>query len=242
MERLQKVIAQAGICSRRKAEELIVSGKVRVNGQVCSELGTKVSASDEIVVNGKPLEKENKVYYVIHKPKSCICSNKDQFDRKTVLDYLPADKRIFTVGRLDYDTSGVLICTNDGKFANELMHPRYHINKTYLINLDGILSDDDVRALRKGLVTKDETYLPAKVFIKQKDYTRGRTQLELTIQEGKNHQVKNMMEALGHKVRRLHRSKFGGITADDLKPGEYRILKNKEIKDLKAMAMEGLQK
>lgn len=239
MERLQKVIAQAGICSRRKAETLIESGKVRVNGEICTTLGTKVSGNDTIEVNGQHVEREDHVYYVFYKPKGCICTNQDNFERQTVLDYFPKDKRIYSVGRLDYDTSGVLLMTNDGEFCNQMIHPRYHLPKKYLVNVQGFLTDEDVKVLRKGLKTRDETYQPAKVKILQKDEVRQRTQLELTILEGKNHQVKNMMESLGHRVRRLHRLSFGDIDVQGLKPGEYRILKPFEIKQLKQMAKDG---
>jgi 23S rRNA pseudouridine2605 synthase len=239
MERLQKVIAQAGVCSRRKAEELITRGRVRVNGQVVTELGTKVSGNDVVEVNGRQLDKEDKVYYVLNKPKGTICSVKDEKDRQTVLDYVPKDKRIYPVGRLDFDTSGILLLTNDGAFTNAMIHPRHHIPKTYVVNLQGMLTEEQLKALRQGLQTEEETYLPAKVKIKQKDYTRNRMIFELTIVEGKNHQVKKMMEALGHEVRRLHRKSFGGITADDLKPGQYRRLKPMEVKTLSRMAQEG---
>lgn len=242
MERLQKVIAKAGICSRRKAEELIKEGKVKVNGIVVDELGTKVKDSDEIIVNGQRIAKEEKVYYVINKPKGCLCANSDPYNRKTVFEYLPDDKRLFTVGRLDFDTSGVLLITNDGEFSNMMIHPRYHLDKTYQINLDGILSEDDIKRLRDGLKTNDTAYLPAKVSVKQKDYTRGRTLLELTIQEGKNHQVKNMMEALGHKVRKLNRSKFGCVGVEGMRPGEYRPLKPHERKLLIMLSKDGENK
>lgn len=239
MERLQKVIAKAGICSRRKAEELILAGKVYVNGEKCTTLGTKVSGNDDIEVNGQLLEVEDKVYYVINKPKGCICSSSDDRDRKTVLDYLDIPQRVYTVGRLDYDTSGVLLLTNDGDFCNQMIHPRYHLKKTYLVNLQGNLSEEDIKLLRKGLKTNVDTYQPAKVRVISHDVTRDRTLFELTIMEGKNHQVKNMMEALGHEVRKLHRIRFGQIEVNDLKPGEYRKLKPFEIKQLKNTALEG---
>lgn len=239
MERLQKVIAQAGICSRRKAEELILEGKVKVNGKVVTELGTKVAGNDEISVNNKPLLKENTVYYLMNKPKGTICSVKDEKGRKTVLDYAPKGERIYPVGRLDYDTSGALLLTNDGKFTNMMVHPRYHLPKTYLVNVQGMLTGEDIHRLRNGLQTKYETYQPARVHIIQKDYTRDRMLLELTIYEGKNHQVKNMMEALGLQVRKLHRKEFGNISADDLKPGQYRRLKPYELKQLKKLSREG---
>ena len=239
MERLQKVIARSGICSRRKAEELILEGKVYVNGELCTTLGTKVSGNDEIEVDGKLLELEDKVYYVINKPKGCICSSNDDRDRRTVLDYLDIPQRVYTVGRLDYDTSGVLLLTNDGDFCNQMIHPRYHLPKTYVVNLQGTLTQDDIRLLRKGLKTNIGDFQPAKVKVISNDVTRDRTIFELTIMEGKNHQVKNMMEALGHQVRKLHRVRFGSIEVNDLKPGEYRRLKPYEVKQLKLAAQEG---
>ena len=217
MERLQKVIARSGICSRRKAEELILEGKVYVNGELCTTLGTKVSGNDEIEVDGKLLEFEDKVYYVINKPKGCICSSNDDRDRRTVLDYLDIPQRVYTVGRLDYDTSGVLLLTNDGDFCNQMIHPRYHLPKTYVVNLQGTLTQDDIRLLRKGLKTNIGDFQPTKVKVISNDVTRDRTIFELTIMEGKNHQVKNMMEALGHQVRKLHRVRFGSIEVNDLK-------------------------
>lgn len=240
MERLQKVIAQAGICSRRKAEELILEGKVKVNGKTVDVLGTKVSGSDDITVNGKKIDKEQKVYYVMNKPKGCVTTVKDDVEgRRTVMDYLPSDVRVYPVGRLDYDTSGVLLFTNDGKFANQMMHPRYHLPKTYEINLQGILTDDDIKTLRKGFSYNGETFAPAKVFVREKDYSRDRMLLDLTIYEGKNHQVKKMMEALGKSVRRLNRSRFGFVTVEGLKPGEYRKLKPYDVRKLEAYMEEG---
>lgn len=216
MERLQKIIAQSGYCSRRKAEELILQGRVKVNGKIVDILGTKVRPQDDIQVDGKRIEKEEKIYYVINKPKGCVTTSKDQYKRKTVLDYISVKERIYPVGRLDYDTSGVLFLTNDGQFTNQMIHPRYHLPKTYLVNLQGILSDQDIRDLRKGLHTKEADYQPCRVHLLETDPVLQRCRFELTIYEGKNHQVKKMMEALGHHVRRLHRTRFAFISADDL--------------------------
>ncbi len=238
MERLQKIIAQAGICSRRKAEELILAGKVKVNGEKITELGCKASPSDRIMVDGRPISQEEKVYYVLNKPKGCISTVSDDKDRATVMDYVPSSPRVFPVGRLDWDTSGVLLLTNDGQFANKMTHPRYHLPKTYEINLQGMLSEEDVRKLRKGFTWKGEKFAPAKVFIKNKDYPRDRMLLDLIIYEGHNHQVKKMMEALGHSVRRLNRSRFGFVTVDDLRPGEYRRLKPYDVRKLIAASEE----
>ena len=239
MERLQKIIAQSGYCSRRKAEELILQGRVKVNGKIVDILGTKVRPQDDIQVDGKRIEKEEKIYYVINKPKGCVTTSKDQYNRKTVLDYISVKERIYPVGRLDYDTSGVLFLTNDGQFTNQMIHPRYHLPKTYLVNLQGILSDQNIRDLRKGLHTKEADYQPCRVHLLETDPVLQRCRFELTIYEGKNHQVKKMMEALGHHVRRLHRTRFAFISADDLKPGEYRRLKPFEVKKLMNLSMQG---
>ena len=152
MERLQKVIAQAGIASRRKAEELIAQGRVEVNGTIITEMGYKVKRGDVVAVDGKILEKENKVYFLMNKPKKTICTNQDQFGRPSVVDLIPCEERIFSVGRLDYDTSGVLILTNDGEFANLMIHPRYHLAKTYNLTINGILTPEDIEKLRSGIV------------------------------------------------------------------------------------------
>ena len=239
MERLQKVIAKAGICSRRKAEELIVQGKVIVNGEVCRELGTKVSGNDTIEVNGQVLENQEKEYYLLNKPRGCVCTNDDEKNRKTAVSYIETDARIYCVGRLDYDTTGVLLLTNDGEFTNLMTHPRYHLPKVYRVNLQGILTEDDIKVLKKGLKTKEDSYQGARVRMLETDPTRDRCIFELTIREGKNHQVKNMMKGLGYEVRKLHRVKFAGFGVDNLRPGEYRKLKPFEIKQLKQLAQQG---
>ena len=170
MERLQKVMAAAGIASRRKCEELIVQGRVSVNGQLVSELGYKVKKGDQIAVDGKMIEKEGKVYYLMNKPKKSMCTSNDEFGRKTVIELVEGTERIFTVGRLDYDTSGVLLLTNDGDFANEIIHPRYHLPKVYNLTINGILKPEDMRKLKNGIVL-DDGYktMPAKFKITEKD-------------------------------------------------------------------------
>lgn len=240
MERLQKVIAQAGIASRRKAEEMIVEGRVRINGEVMSELGYKVKKHDYIEVDGKPIEKEEKVYFVMNKPKRTMCTSDDEFDRDTVIDLVACKERIFTVGRLDYDTSGVLILTNDGEFANEIIHPRYSIPKTYNLTISGILNADDLKKIKEGIVLDDGFKTsPAKYKITEKDVAKKQCSLDLTIYEGRNRQVKRMMEALGYEVRRLHRKQLGFLICSDLRQGEYRILKPFEIKQLKSLSQKG---
>lgn len=240
MERLQKVIAQAGVTSRRKAEELIIAGRVSVNGVIVKELGTKVKKGDQISVDGKGIERENKVYFIMNKPKRCVCTNGEQEDRLKAVDLIDCPQRIFTVGRLDYDTSGVLLLTNDGEFANLMIHPRHHIEKTYNLTINGLLSGADIRRIKAGIVLDDGVKtLPAKVKHIVKETQKAQTTFDLTIYEGRNRQIKRMMEALGYQVRRLHRKQFGFLTISDLRQGEYRLLKPFEIKKLRALAQEG---
>ncbi len=240
MERLQKVIAQAGIASRRNAEKLILDKKVKVNGVTITELGFKVSKKDEIQVNNQLITKQEYEYYLINKPQKTLCSNSDEHQRNIVIDLIQSDKRLFTVGRLDYDTSGVLLVTNDGEFANLLTHPKYKIKKTYELIVDAIITADEMKKLEKG-IRLDDGFItsPAKAWILFKDFEKNQTKLELTISEGKNRQVKRMIEALGHKVRKLHRKQFGTIVLKDMRQGEYRRLKPFEIKQLKTLALEG---
>lgn len=243
MERLQKVIAASGVASRRKAEVLITEGKVKVNGVVVDALGTKVKKSDEIIVNGRAISKEEKVYFVMNKPKKIICSSSDEHKRMTVVDLVNTEKRIFPVGRLDYDTTGIIILTNDGEFTNLITHPKYHLPKTYLVTIKGILSSSEIKKLEKG-VTLDDGYItaPAKAWITSKNIKDEWTTLELTINEGRNHQVKRMLEAVGHKVTRLHRKSIDFLSADNLDFGQYRLLKPFELKKLKRLASNGKEK
>lgn len=239
MERLQKVIAASGITSRRKAEVLITEGRVKVNGQVISELGYKVKKGDSIEVDGEPIQKENKVYYVMNKPKKCMCTLDDEFDRKTVVSLIECDERIFPVGRLDYDTSGVLILTNDGEFANTVIHPRYHLPKTYDVLINGILEPAQIKEMEKGIKLEDGMTLPAKVRIRKKDFKLKKTKFDLTIVEGRNHQVKRMVEYFGYEVTSLHRKSLGFLKVDDMSQGSYRLLKPQEVKDLRKLATKG---
>lgn len=235
MERLQKVIAQAGICSRRKAEELILQGKVKVNNKVVLELGTKVSSDDTIEVNGKVIaHAEEKEYYLLYKPEKTISSAFDEKGRTTVVDLVPSKGRIYPVGRLDYDTSGVLLLTNDGEFAHILMHPRNKITKLYRVKVAGILTVLEIKSLKKGLVIEGRKVLSTYVKVKKvnKEQT---TTLYIEIVEGRNHIVKKMMEALGHKVLTLKRERVAFFDLEGLKKGEYRPLTIKEIKKIYAL-------
>lgn len=240
MDRLQKVIAQAGVTSRRKAEQYIIEGRVSVNGAVVTELGTKVKRGDFIEVDGKPIVRENKVYYLMNKPKKTMCTADDEFDRTTVISLIPCEERLFTVGRLDYDTSGLLLLTNDGEFANQIIHPRYHIPKVYNLTINGILNTDQIMQIKKGIVLDDGIKtMPAKIKITENDKMKQQMSFDLTIYEGRNRQIKRMMEALGFEVRRLHRKQLGFLQCSDLKQGEYRILKPYEVKQLRTWAEHG---
>ena len=229
MERLQKVIAQSGVTSRRKAEELIVDGKVKVNGKVITELGTKVSPSDEIEVNNKLIVKEDKEYYLLNKPRGVITSTSDDRDRKTVVDLINTDKRIYPVGRLDYDTTGVLLLTNDGEFANIMMHPNSNIKKVYLAKLEGIIKGEHIIKLKNGIKLDGVKVKAQRVKLKKVDSEKNTCIVEITIQEGKYHQVKRMFEAVGFNVEKLRREREGIFNLEGLKSGEYRKLTPKEV-------------
>lgn len=230
MERLQKVIANLGYCSRRHAEELIKEGKVLVNGQVITELGTKVKSSDSISVEGNILDNnKNYEYYLLNKPRGVVTTTNDEFGRKTVLDLVISSNRIYPVGRLDYDTTGVLLLTNDGNLANKLMHPSSNIEKNYIAKIEGVMNPTSIMKLKKGVVIDGYKTRPAKVKVKSIDKKMNKSIVQITITEGKNHQVKNMFEAVGHKVLKLKREKYAIFDVKDLKVGEYRKLTFKEV-------------
>ncbi len=238
MERLQKVIAASGVTSRRKAEQLIQEGRVEVDGNIITQLGFQVSRSAQIKVDGQFINKENKVYYVMNKPKKVLCSVSDDRGRETVIDYLNVQERVFPVGRLDYDTTGVLILTNDGEFANEIIHPRNHVEKTYEVSIKGILSKEDLKQIKKGIDLEDGKTLPAKVRVIAQNEEKQTIVLELIIQEGRNRQIKRMIEYFNCRVNRLHRVSIGPVTVKGLRVGESRILKPYEIKQLRHLANE----
>ena len=229
MERLQKVIAQAGIASRRKAEELIKDGKVKVNGKVVTELGVKVSTSDNIEVNNKFIEKEVKEYYLLNKPRGVITSTSDEKGRKTVTELINTSARIYPVGRLDYDTTGALLLTNDGEFANILMHPTSEVDKVYLAKLEGIIKGEQINKLKDGVMIDDMLVKASRVKLKKVNQESNTCMVEITIHEGKNHQVKRMFEAVGYHVEKLTRERIGIFQIKDLKSGEYRKLSPKEV-------------
>ena len=233
-ERLQKFLANAGIASRRKCEELILDGKIEVNGKVVTELGIKVSEKDIIKYNGQIVKpEEEKVYILLNKPIGYVTTAKDQFNRDTVLDLVKINKRIVPVGRLDMYTSGALILTNDGEFVNMLTHPQNEIDKTYNATVKGKITNEDVEKLQKG-VEIDNGYItkPAKVKILKIYDEKNHSRIQITIHEGKNRQVRKMCEAINKKVLALHRSKIGNIELNDLKIGKWRYLTSKEIVNL----------
>lgn len=229
MERLQKVIAQAGIASRRKAEELIKDGKVKVNGEVKKELGIKVSESDKVEVNNKPIEKETKEYYLLNKPRGVITTTNDEHGRKTVTDLIETPARIYPVGRLDYDTTGAILLTNDGEFANILMHPSNKIDKVYLAKLEGIIKGEQINALKNGVMLDDVLVKASRVKLKRVNQENSTSMVEITIHEGKNHQVKRMFESVGFHVEKLTRERIGIFDINNLKSGQYRKLTPKEV-------------
>ena len=229
MERLQKVIAQAGITSRRKAEELIKDGKVKVNGEVITELGTKVKESDRVEVNNKPIEKENKEYYLLNKPRGVITTTSDEHGRKTVTELINTEARIYPVGRLDYDTTGAILLTNDGEFANILMHPSNKIDKVYLAKLEGIIKGEQINTLKNGVMLDDILVKASRVKLKKVNKESNTSMVEITIHEGKNHQVKRMFESVGFHVEKLTRERIDIFTINNLKSGEYRKLTPKEV-------------
>ena len=230
--RLQKFIADSGYCSRRKAEELILKGLVKVNGVVIRTLGTKVSEKDEVMVLDNLLTKEEKVYILMNKPRGVITTVSDDKKRKTVIDLVETDKRIYPVGRLDYDTTGALLLTNDGKLANGLMHPKREVDKVYLAKVKGIITGKDIHLLENGLVIGEVKTAKAKAKLKRFDKKNNVSFVELTIHEGHNHQVKKMFEKIGHEVIKLTRIRYAFLGLTGLQPGEYRFLNPKEVKKL----------
>ena len=237
MERLQKFLANSGLTSRRKAEEYILQGKIKVNGKVVTELGTKIYPSTDIVEYlGKRIEsKKENIYVLLNKPIDYVTTVKDQFNRGTVLDLVKgAGANLLPVGRLDMYTSGALILTNDGNFIYHVTHPKHEVEKTYTVTLRGKITEEDVEELRKGVVIDNEYKTkPAKVRILKIDNEKNISRLEITIHEGKNRQVRKMCEAIEKKVLALHRSKIGNISVKDLKIGTWRYLSKKEVELLK---------
>ena len=236
MERLQKYIAEAGYTSRRKAEDLIREGKVEVDGKIVKELGTKVSGKERIIVEGNLLKKEEKEYYLLNKPREVITSVSDDKNRKTVVDLIETDKRIYPVGRLDYDTTGVLLLTNDGEFANILMHPNNKIDKVYIAKIRGIIKGDAINKLKNGVIIDGKKTEKCRVKLRKTDLKNNTSMVEVTIHEGRKHQVKKMFDAVGFEVLKLKRERFGIFTLQGLTSGDYRRLSPKEVAKIFGLA------
>jgi len=225
-ERVQKIIANAGICSRRAAEDLIYAGKVKVNGKVIT-IGSKADASkDKIIVDGKMVKGSEKVYLAFNKPGDCLTTLDDPAGRKTIFNYLRLKERVIPVGRLDFKTEGLLFLTNDGEFANRVMHPRYEVEKTYLVFLDKPFTLEDIDKVKKGILIEDVKTGNAKVRYASPD----KDAIEVTLHEGRNRIVRRMMESLGFTVKRLIRTKVGKVDLGDLKSGKTRVLSYQEIR------------
>ncbi len=232
MERLQKVIANSGYTSRRKAEELIINNHVKVNDEIINTLGYKVNKDDLISIDGNIIEKNlKKEYYVINKPREVLCSVSDDKNRKCITNYIKTDTRLYPVGRLDYDTIGLVILTNDGDFANILMHPKNKILKTYVAKINGILKEEDFAQMRKGILIDNRKLIIDHVKVKKIDKNKNTSLVEVTIHEGRNHIIKKLFASLHYDVLKLTRIKLGNISLGTLQSGEYRPLTKNEINE-----------
>ncbi|CAM3123684.1 pseudouridine synthase [Paenibacillus lupini] len=238
LERLQKILAQAGIASRRKCEEMILAGAVEVNGEKVTTLGVKADpTTDEIKVNGKSIRSEKKIYLMLNKPKGVITSAKDPQGRKVVADFLPGIReRVYPVGRLDYDTEGLLLLTNDGEFANLLTHPSHHVPKMYFATVKGTPHGSLLEKLKSGIMLEDGMTAPADVEYQDVDEENKTSTIRITIYEGRNRQVRRMFDAINHPVVRLRRVKFGDIGLQNLARGQFRHLTPVEVKELREAA------
>lgn len=235
MERLQKVIASYGYASRRKAEDLIRHGKVLVNGKVITELGTKVLANDIISIDGVIINKDVKhEYYLLNKPRQVISSVEDKLGRITVRDLINTEARIYPVGRLDYDTTGIILLTNDGEFANMMLHPKNKIPKVYIAKLEGIIDGYSIKKIKSGIVIDGIKCIPDRVKLKSADKKSNTCIVEITIHDGRNHEVKRIFESAGYNVIKLKRESIAFLTLQGLSSGEFRKLTIKEVKQLYA--------
>jgi len=236
-ERLQKILAMAGVASRREAEKLILAGKVCVNGHVVKELGTKADPlHDKIMVQGELIKAEAKVYFMFYKPRGVVTTMKDPEGRKSIADYVGnLPQRVYPVGRLDYNTEGLLILTNDGDLAQRMTHPSYEVNKTYVVRVPGIVPAEKLDKLRMGVLLEDGKTAPAIVNLRQYDHERKLTEFDITIHEGRNRQVRRMCDVIGFPVRDLKRIKMGPLSLKGLGRGKIRSLEDEEIQALLAM-------
>ena len=240
-ERLQKVLAQAGVASRREAEEYITAGRVKVNGKVVKELGTKVGPDAFIMVDGHPIHRERKTYLLFYKPRGVVTTMKDPEGRKSIADYVKdIPQRVYPVGRLDYNTEGLLLLTNDGELAQAMTHPSHEVNKLYEVTVPGIVPQEKLDLLRIGVKLEDGMTAPAIVDLVGYDYEKNLTRFNVTIHEGRNRQVRRMCDYIGFPVRYLRRVQMGTLTLDGLRRGDCRELFNEEIEELRAAC--GLKK
>ena len=226
--RLNAYLARAGVASRRKADDLIKAGRVTVNGEP-GQLNTFVAENDRVEVDGRPIAEQRLAYVLLHKPPAVVTTARDPHARRTVVDLVRHKARVVPVGRLDADTTGALLLTNDGELAHRLAHPRYGVEKTYIADVAGVITDEVVEQLASGLELDDGRTAPAKA------RRLGRSRVELTIHEGRKHQVKRMLEAVGHPVTRLHRSVYAGLTLEGLEPGAWRELEPSEVERLRTL-------
>ncbi len=233
MERVQKVISNLGYASRREAEKMIADGKVLINDKIAL-LGDKVKDSDIIKINGVVLDKNknDKVYFLLNKPRGVVSTVKDEKGRKTVVSLINTDKRIYPVGRLDYDTTGVILLTNDGELTNLLLHPSNNIEKVYLAKIKGIIKGEDICKLKNGVTINNYKTSPCYIKLKSFNKKTNTSMVEIRIHEGHNHQVKKMFEVIGYDVLKLTRLRFAFLDTTNLKSGEYRMLTSKEVKRL----------
>lgn len=237
-ERLQRYLARAGIASRRKCEELIVDGRVTVNGVVVDQLGSKVNPGDVVFLDDQPVEPEPLEYHLLNKPPGVISAVSDAHGMKTVTRLVASDVRLFPVGRLDLDTTGLLLLTNDGALAHKLMHPRFEVDKVYRVEVEGRVTESEINRLRKGVKLEDGVTAPADASLIS--LGSDSSVVELTLHEGRKRQVRRMMESLGHRVMSLHRSGYANLTDEGLHKGESRPLKRKEVEELKRIVGEGV--
>ena len=226
--RLNAFLARAGVASRRRADELIKEGRVNVNGAM-GQLNTIVGAHDRVEVDGKPVARQRLAYVLLHKPPGVVTTARDPHRRRTVVDLVRTDARVVPVGRLDADTTGALLLTNDGELAHRLAHPRYGVEKVYVADVEGEPTDDALQRLRDGIELEDGPTAPAKI------RRLGATRVELMLHEGRKHQVKRMLAAVGHPVTRLHRSVYAGLTLGDVPVGSWRELDRDEVATLRAL-------
>ncbi len=232
--RINKYLSSCGIDSRRKCEALVIDGRVKVNGKTITELATDIGDNDIVEVDGNVVGiSRRKTYIMLNKPKGCVCTVKDDKGRKTVLDFIKTDRRLFPVGRLDYDTEGLLLITDDGELANKIAHPKSGVKKTYTVRVEGEPSAAELKRLRGGITYNGVKYSGAEVAVIGVE--NNSTRLSITVTEGKNHEIKNMIESLGRRVLFLKRVAVGELRLGGLSRGEWRYLSEREVTYLKSL-------